>query len=150
MWFSAGEFFDDPQSSLPPEQTTETSLWERLGKAAMLDIESSSFSWDMLSSLHHTEHSSSTEHSEDEMNKALEVCDLLCYSVYIDILSEFMSVCQNLKNELPLKRIFEKNYAQTCLFAYLLPQFLFNCVHIGHCKFWGSCLLCPIQPAWEL
>ncbi|KAF3967452.1 hypothetical protein CMV_008550 [Castanea mollissima] len=70
---SAGELVDDPQSSLPPEQTTETSLWERLGKAAMLDIESSSFSWDKLSSLHHTEHSSSTEHSEDEMSKALEV-----------------------------------------------------------------------------
>lgn len=101
MWFSAGELVDDPQSSLPPEQTTETSLWERLGKAAMLDIESSSFSWDKLSSLHHTEHSSSTEHSEDEMSKALEVCDLLCYGVYIDILSEFMSVCQNLKNEIP-------------------------------------------------
>ena len=115
----------------------------------MLDIESSSFSWDMLSSLHHTEHGSSTEHSEDEMNKALEVCDLLCCIVYIDILSEFMSVCQNLKNELPLKRIFEKKYVQICLFAYLLPQFLFSCVHIGHCKFWGSCLLCPIQPARE-
>ncbi|XP_022856567.1 dual specificity protein phosphatase PHS1-like [Olea europaea var. sylvestris] len=39
----------------------------------MLDIESSCFSWNMLSSLHHTEHSSSTEQSEDEMNKALEV-----------------------------------------------------------------------------
>ncbi|XP_058226484.1 dual specificity protein phosphatase PHS1 isoform X2 [Rhododendron vialii] len=39
----------------------------------MLDIESNSFSWDMLSSLHHTEHGSSTEQSEDEMNKALEV-----------------------------------------------------------------------------
>ncbi|XP_075662731.1 dual specificity protein phosphatase PHS1 isoform X1 [Castanea sativa] len=73
MLTSAGELVDDPQSSLPPEQTTETSLWERLGKAAMLDIESSSFSWDKLSSLHHTEHSSSTEHSEDEMSKALEV-----------------------------------------------------------------------------
>ncbi|GMY15207.1 dual specificity protein phosphatase PHS1 isoform X1 [Fagus crenata] len=70
---SAGEFIDDPTSPLPLEHTTETSLWERLGKAAMLDIESSSFSWDRLSSLHHTEHSSSAEHSEDEMNKALEV-----------------------------------------------------------------------------
>ncbi|KAL0318969.1 UNVERIFIED_CONTAM: Dual specificity protein phosphatase PHS1 [Sesamum angustifolium] len=39
----------------------------------MLDIESSTFSWSTLSSLHHTEHGSSTEHSEDEMNKALEV-----------------------------------------------------------------------------
>ncbi|XVF11439.1 hypothetical protein REPUB_Repub08aG0027600 [Reevesia pubescens] len=60
-------------SLLPTEQPPETSLWERLGKAAMLDFESSSFSWDMLSLLHHTEHSSSTEHSEDEQNKALEV-----------------------------------------------------------------------------
>lgn len=49
------------------------SLWDRLGKAAMLDIESSDFSWDLLSSLHHTEHNSSTEHSEDEMSKVLEV-----------------------------------------------------------------------------
>ncbi|KAL8456827.1 hypothetical protein ACS0TY_034897 [Phlomoides rotata] len=57
----------------PPEQTTEISLWERFGKADMLDIESSSFSWSTLSSLHHTEHSSSAEQSEDEMNKALEV-----------------------------------------------------------------------------
>ncbi|KAL0415546.1 UNVERIFIED_CONTAM: Dual specificity protein phosphatase PHS1 [Sesamum latifolium] len=57
----------------PPEQGIEISLWERLGKADMLDIESSTFSWSTLSSLHHTEHSSSTEHSEDEMNKALEV-----------------------------------------------------------------------------
>lgn len=70
---SAGEVVDDTKSLLPHEQTTETSLWERLGKAAMLDIESSAFSWDRLSSLHHTEHNSSTEHSEDEMNKALEV-----------------------------------------------------------------------------
>ncbi|GER30223.1 dual specificity protein phosphatase family protein [Striga asiatica] len=57
----------------PPEQATEISLWERLGKADMLDIESSSFSWNALSSLHHTEHSSTSEQSEDEMNKALEV-----------------------------------------------------------------------------
>ncbi|KAJ7957184.1 dual specificity protein phosphatase PHS1-like [Quillaja saponaria] len=53
--------------------TAEISLWERLGKAAILDIESSSFSWDMLSSLHHTEHSSSMEHCEDDTNRALEV-----------------------------------------------------------------------------
>ncbi|XP_028765235.1 dual specificity protein phosphatase PHS1 [Neltuma alba] len=64
---------DDPKSISPPVQTTELSLWERLGNAAILDIESSSFSWERLSSLHHTEHNSSTEHSEDEMNKALEV-----------------------------------------------------------------------------
>ncbi|GKC08487.1 dual specificity protein phosphatase PHS1 [Tanacetum coccineum] len=48
----------------PFEQVVEISLWERLGKAAMLNIESSSFSWDMLSSLHHTEHSSSNEHPQ--------------------------------------------------------------------------------------
>eukprot|EP00258_Populus_trichocarpa_P022114 XP_024438133.1 dual specificity protein phosphatase PHS1 isoform X2 [Populus trichocarpa] len=69
---SVGESLVDSKSP-PPEQAPEVSLWERLGKAAALDIESSSFSWDMLSSLHHTEHSSSTENSEDEMSKALEV-----------------------------------------------------------------------------
>ncbi|KAL6996855.1 Very-long-chain (3R)-3-hydroxyacyl-CoA dehydratase [Sarracenia purpurea var. burkii] len=73
MPLSAGEFISDLKTSLPPEQVTEINFWERLGKAAMLDIESSSFSWDMLSSLHNTEHSSSTEPCEDEMNKALEV-----------------------------------------------------------------------------
>ncbi|KAI8544077.1 hypothetical protein RHMOL_Rhmol08G0267400 [Rhododendron molle] len=72
MPLSAGDFISDPVRSLPSEQATEISLWERFGKAAMLDIESNSFSWDMLSSLHHTEHGSSTEQSEDEMNKALE------------------------------------------------------------------------------
>ncbi|GJN05434.1 hypothetical protein PR202_ga23059 [Eleusine coracana subsp. coracana] len=55
------------------DQPPEISLWERLGNAASLDIESSDFSWNMLSSLHHTEHGSSSEHSEDETNKALEV-----------------------------------------------------------------------------
>lgn len=55
------------------EQSSEFSLWERLGKAAMLEIESTSLSWNKLSSLHHTEHSSGTEQPEDEMNKALEV-----------------------------------------------------------------------------
>ncbi|WVZ71405.1 hypothetical protein U9M48_019996 [Paspalum notatum var. saurae] len=55
------------------DQPPEISLWERLGNSSTLDIDSSEFSWDMLSSLHHTEHSSSSEHSEDEMNKALEV-----------------------------------------------------------------------------
>ncbi|XP_022738860.1 dual specificity protein phosphatase PHS1-like [Durio zibethinus] len=70
---SAEESPIDSQSLLPTEQHPETSFWERLGKAVMLDIESGSFSWDMLSSLHHTEHNSSTEHSEDEQNKALEV-----------------------------------------------------------------------------
>lgn len=66
---SPGESIEDPKS----DPQTEISLWERLGKAEMLDIESSSFSWDRLSSLHHTEHTSSNEHSEDEMNRALEV-----------------------------------------------------------------------------
>ncbi|XP_042491461.1 dual specificity protein phosphatase PHS1-like [Macadamia integrifolia] len=70
---SAGELVSDPISPMLCDQGPEISLWERLGKAAILDIESSEFSWDMLSSLHHTEHSSSTEQSEDEMNKALEV-----------------------------------------------------------------------------
>ncbi|KAH9306500.1 hypothetical protein KI387_010904 [Taxus chinensis] len=63
-------------SALPsqcPDSILETTLWERLGKAIPLDIESSKFSWDTLVSLHHTEHTSSTEHSEDEMNKPLEV-----------------------------------------------------------------------------
>ncbi|XP_011042957.1 PREDICTED: dual specificity protein phosphatase PHS1-like isoform X2 [Populus euphratica] len=69
---SVGESLVDSKSP-PPEQVPEVSLWERLGKAVALDIESSSFSWDMLSSLHHTEHGSSTENSEDEMSKALEV-----------------------------------------------------------------------------
>ncbi|KAK7318328.1 hypothetical protein RJT34_03027 [Clitoria ternatea] len=67
------EVIENSKLGLHSDQT-EISLWDRLGKAAMLDIDSSSFSWDMLSSLHHTEHSSSNEHSEDEMmNKALEV-----------------------------------------------------------------------------
>jgi len=56
------------------DQSPEISLWERLGNSSALDIESSEFSWDVLSSLHHTEHSSSSEQTEDEMNKALEVC----------------------------------------------------------------------------
>ncbi|CAN1242196.1 Dual specificity protein phosphatase PHS1 [Linum perenne] len=67
------EEISDAKTNPPPEQVQEISLWDRLGKAAMLDIDSSSFAWDMLSSLHHNEHSSSTEQAEDEMNKALEV-----------------------------------------------------------------------------
>ncbi|KAJ0680013.1 putative phosphoric monoester hydrolase [Helianthus annuus] len=73
MLLSAGDLSLDLKKLPSFEQVTDVSLWERLGKAAMLDIESSSFSWNMLSSLHHTEHSSSTEQSEDDMNKALEV-----------------------------------------------------------------------------
>lgn len=60
-------------SSVNSEQAPETSLWERLGSAAALDIESVDFPWVALSSLHHTEHTSSAEQSEDEMNRALEV-----------------------------------------------------------------------------
>lgn len=49
-------------------------MWDRLGKAAALDIESNDFSWDSLLSLHHTKHTSSADNFEDELNKALEVC----------------------------------------------------------------------------
>ncbi|XP_077241708.1 dual specificity protein phosphatase family protein isoform X2 [Tasmannia lanceolata] len=69
----AGEPIVESVESLPSVQAPEISLWERLGNAAMLDIESNEFSWCTLSSLHHTEHSSSTEHSEDETNRALEM-----------------------------------------------------------------------------
>ncbi|KFK27653.1 hypothetical protein AALP_AA8G411100 [Arabis alpina] len=69
---SAGERNVDPKSP-PSRQTSEISLWERLGKASIVDIDSSSFSWNMLSSLHHTEHSSSTDHSEEDQSKPLEV-----------------------------------------------------------------------------
>ncbi|KAL6627780.1 hypothetical protein ACP70R_031506 [Stipagrostis hirtigluma subsp. patula] len=61
------------KDSVTCDQPPEISLWERLGNASALDIESSDFSWNSLSSLHHTEHSSGSEHSEDEMSKALEV-----------------------------------------------------------------------------
>ncbi|OVA09658.1 Dual specificity phosphatase [Macleaya cordata] len=73
MLLSAGEPIAESKSLQHLEQVSEISLWDRLGRATMLDIESTDFSWDMLSSLHRTEHNSSTEHSEDEMNKALEV-----------------------------------------------------------------------------
>jgi atypical dual specificity phosphatase len=62
----------------------------------MLDIESGSFSWDDLSSLHHTEHSSSNEHSEDEMNKALEVHQFSTLVIYIK-LSVFNGVFFNVE-----------------------------------------------------
>uniref|UniRef100_A0A0E0JHP4 Uncharacterized protein n=1 Tax=Oryza punctata TaxID=4537 RepID=A0A0E0JHP4_ORYPU len=67
------ELVGKEEITLTNSQPTEISLWERLGNASALDIESPDFSWNMLSSLHHTEHSSSSEHSEDEMTKALEV-----------------------------------------------------------------------------
>lgn len=73
MPLSAGESDLDSKGSSLCEQATEVSLWERLGKAAVLDIESSSFSWKSLSSLHHTVHSGCSEQSEDDTNKALEV-----------------------------------------------------------------------------
>ncbi|KAF8053479.1 hypothetical protein N665_1411s0012 [Sinapis alba] len=72
MVSSAGEGNVDPKSP-PSKETSEISLWERLGKASIVDIDSSSFSWSMLSSLHHTEHSSSTDHSEEDQSKPLEV-----------------------------------------------------------------------------
>ncbi|KAL8140919.1 hypothetical protein V2J09_006940 [Rumex salicifolius] len=68
---SAGESNPD-SNSLPTDQATERSLWDRLGEAALLDVESNSFSWSMLSSLHHTQHSGSPE-SDDDTSKALEV-----------------------------------------------------------------------------
>ncbi|KAM7276768.1 hypothetical protein ACFE04_018634 [Oxalis oulophora] len=64
----------DSKTDPTPDQAPDISLWDRLGKAAMSDVNSTSFSWDYLSSLHHTEHSTSlSEHSEDESNKPLEV-----------------------------------------------------------------------------
>ncbi|CAN8264976.1 unnamed protein product [Cochlearia groenlandica] len=72
MVTSAGERNADPKSP-PGKESLELSLWERLGKACIVDIESSSFSWSMLSSLHHTEHSSSTDNSEEDQCKPLEV-----------------------------------------------------------------------------
>ncbi|XP_056684129.1 dual specificity protein phosphatase PHS1 isoform X2 [Spinacia oleracea] len=68
-----GELAIGPEDSSPSDQATGINLWERLGEAVMLDIESSTFSWDNLSSLHHTEHSGSTDQSDDDMSKALEV-----------------------------------------------------------------------------
>ncbi|KAF5198108.1 Dual specificity protein phosphatase phs1 [Thalictrum thalictroides] len=73
MPFSSGEQIVDSTSSQRSEQASEISLWERLGRASTLDIDSIEFSWDMLTSLHRTENSSSTEYSEDELNKPLEV-----------------------------------------------------------------------------
>ncbi|KMT10920.1 hypothetical protein BVRB_5g113330 [Beta vulgaris subsp. vulgaris] len=73
MPLRAGELDIGSKDNSESEQATEINLWEKLGKAAMLDIESSSFCWDNLFSLHHTEHSGSTEHSDDDMSKALEV-----------------------------------------------------------------------------
>jgi atypical dual specificity phosphatase len=40
----------------PCDQVRGGILWERLGMASMMDIESSDFSWSFLISLHHTKH----------------------------------------------------------------------------------------------
>lgn len=74
-----GEPNGDSVNLQTSDQEPEISLSDRLRNAAMLDIESNDFSWDDLSSLYHTKHTSSTEHSEDELNKALEVC---CFWIY--------------------------------------------------------------------
>jgi len=98
--FCTRESIEDPKCDKHPDQT-EISLWERLGKAEMLDVESSSFSWDGLSSLHHTEHGSSNEYSEDEMNKALEVhqfSTLLMYTsinIILSVFNRYLSVLRS-------------------------------------------------------
>jgi atypical dual specificity phosphatase len=57
-----------------PCENQELTLWERLGKASMLDIELGGFDWSSLSSLHHIKHTTSNaDQSEDECNKAVEV-----------------------------------------------------------------------------
>ncbi|KAI4969357.1 hypothetical protein ZWY2020_000271 [Hordeum vulgare] len=58
----------------PCDYLPKTSLWERLGRVSMMDIESSHFSWTSLSSLHHTKHTTtSTEPTEDDINRSFEV-----------------------------------------------------------------------------
>lgn len=66
----------------PSEQPREISLWERLGSSEMMDIECNDFSWSSLSSLHHTEHSSSSEQPENEMSKVMEVAPF-SFTMYI-------------------------------------------------------------------
>ncbi|KAJ3702094.1 hypothetical protein LUZ61_005799 [Rhynchospora tenuis] len=64
----------DKSVSAQPCENQELSLWKRLGKAAMLDIESEEFDWSSLVSLHHIKHTTSNaDQSEDESNKAVEV-----------------------------------------------------------------------------
>lgn len=44
----------------------------------MMDIESSTFSWSSLTSLHHTKHTTtSNDPSEDDINRSFEVC--ICF-----------------------------------------------------------------------
>lgn len=81
LFHSTQDLDSDSVVSSPYEESQEISLWDRLGKAAVLDIESGEFPWEMLSSLHHTEHSSSTEQSEDEMTKNVEVL-----TIYLGVL----------------------------------------------------------------
>ncbi|EEC70590.1 hypothetical protein OsI_01805 [Oryza sativa Indica Group] len=55
-------------------QLPTTSLWDRLGRVTMMDIESSDFNWSSLSSLHHTKHTdTSTEPYEDDTSRSFEV-----------------------------------------------------------------------------
>uniref|UniRef100_A0A0D9V0M5 Uncharacterized protein n=1 Tax=Leersia perrieri TaxID=77586 RepID=A0A0D9V0M5_9ORYZ len=55
-------------------QLPATSLWDRLGRVTMMDIESSDFSWSSLSSLHHTKHTTaSTEPCEEDTSRSFEV-----------------------------------------------------------------------------
>jgi len=71
--------FANPDSNvIDPDscgQVPEVSLWERLGRVSMMDIESSNFSWSSLTSLHHTKHTAtSIDTSEDDINRSFEVC----------------------------------------------------------------------------
>ncbi|XP_062210212.1 dual specificity protein phosphatase PHS1-like [Phragmites australis] len=75
---SEGLEHEDPDNNVidsnPCGQMSETSLWERLGRVSMMDIESSNFSWSSLTSLHHTKHTTtSTEPAEDDNNRSFEV-----------------------------------------------------------------------------
>ncbi|CAO2184655.1 unnamed protein product [Urochloa humidicola] len=66
----------DPDSNVidPDPYVPEASLWERLGRVSMMDIDSSNFSWSSLTSLHHTKHTAtSTDPSEDDSNRSFEV-----------------------------------------------------------------------------
>ena len=71
--------FANPDSNvIDPDscgQVPEVSLWERLGRVSMMDIESSNLSWSYLTSLHHTKHTTtSIDTSEDDINRSFEVC----------------------------------------------------------------------------
>ncbi|XP_047340765.1 dual specificity protein phosphatase PHS1-like [Impatiens glandulifera] len=73
MPLSVVDINNDIRDCPPSKQATEISLWDRLGKASMLVVEPNSFPWNSLSSLHHIAHCTSSDQSEDEMIKALEV-----------------------------------------------------------------------------